>query len=209
MKSKGYPVAGIFSRFYDRYNSRFGFGEAFLEEIVDEAALKPGESVLDCGCGTGTLAIIAKHRVGPGGRVVGVDISDDQLTKARNKARAQGLEIEFHHGSIDELPCSDQSFDGIFSTLMFHHVPRNVKKHAFSEMRRVVKPDGRIVIADFGPPANLFTWILASPIVLVFLGGSTMRDNLFNRLPAMMCQAGLEVTGHRITKQVIHLITAV
>jgi ubiquinone/menaquinone biosynthesis C-methylase UbiE len=206
-KSKGLPITGLSSKFYDRFNNLGGFGEAFRKRIVDEASLKPGESVLDCGCGTGTLAIMAKREVGAEGRVCGVDISKDQLDVARRKIK-QGLEIEFCEGSIDELPFPDQSFDAIFSTLMLHHVPREVKIGAFREMSRVLKPRGRIVIADFGPPKHVWGWILFSPIMLMLLLGSTTRDNLLNRLPELMSKAGLRVTDHKVIKEAVHLVMA-
>jgi demethylmenaquinone methyltransferase/2-methoxy-6-polyprenyl-1,4-benzoquinol methylase/phosphoethanolamine N-methyltransferase len=208
-KSKGIAISGVFSKLYDAYNRLGGFGEAFRKRIVDEASLEPGESVLDCGCGTGTLAIIAKRRVGTTGRVCGIDISKDQIDVARKKIKQQDLHIEFCEGSIDELPFPDQSFNAIFSTLMLHHVPREVKIGAFREMRRTLKPGGRIVIADFGSPKHAWGWVLFSPLMLMLLLAGSTRDNAFNRLPDMMSESGLRVTGRKIIKEVVHLTRAV
>ena len=207
-KSKGIPISGISSKLYDLCNNIGGFGEAFRKRIVDEASLKPGESVLDCGCGTGTLAVVAKRQVGPKGRVCGIDISKDQLDVARKKIKRENLEIEFCESSIDELPFPDHSFNAIFSTLMLHHVPREVKIGAFREMRRVLKPGGRIVIADFGPPKHAWGWVPYAPIMLMLWLASTTRDNLYNRLPELMSQAGLRVTEHKFMKEAVHLIKA-
>ncbi len=207
-KNKGIPISGLSSRLYDQYNKWGGFGEAFRKKIVDEVALKPGESVLDCGCGTGTLAVIAKRQVGPEGSVHGIDLSPDQLAIAEKKAQKEDLTIGFQEGSIDELPFPDESFDAIFSTLMIHHVPEDIKRTAFREMRRVLKPGGRIVIVDFGPPKHWWGWVVFAPFVLMFLLVPTTRDNLFNRLPEMMSSAGLRVTDHTIMKEVAHMIRA-
>jgi ubiquinone/menaquinone biosynthesis C-methylase UbiE len=186
----------------------FGYGEAFTRKIIDEGSLKPGENVLDCGCGTGTLAIVAKRLVGPKGKVAGVDISADQLKVARQKAQREGLQIDFQEASIDELPFADHSFDVIYSTLMLHHVPQAIRKQAFREWRRVLRKGGRIVVADFGPPAHAWGWLVFSPILLVFFLHSTSRDILSNPLPTQMKTAGLNVTKHAMLKQVIHLIKA-
>lgn len=207
-KSKGIPIKGGFAKHYDSYNKWGGFGQAFRERIADEADLRSDDSVLDCGCGTGTLAVIAKRRVGADGKVRGIDLSTDQLDIAREKARKENLDIDFHEGSIDELPFPDDSFDVIFSTLMLHHVPNSVKVSAFREMRRVLKPGGRIVIADFGPPAHVWGWLLFAPFILMFLVMPNSRDNLLNKLPDLMSAAGLNVEDHRTIKEVVHLIKA-
>lgn len=207
-ETKGIPITGVFSKFYDSYNKWFGFGEAFRGQIVDEAALKPGQHVLDCGCGTGTLAVVAKRQVGAEGSVRGIDLSRDQLEKARGKAKREGFDIEFLEGSVDELPFPDKTFDAIFSTLMIHHLPREVKIGAFREMRRVLKPGGSVVIADFGPAASWWGWILFAPIALSMLIMAPPRDNLLNRLPGMMSEAGLKVIARKIVKQCVHLIKA-
>jgi len=208
LKNKGIPISGFSSKLYDRYNKWGGFGEAFRRRIVDAVSLKPGESVLDCGCGTGTLALIAKRQVGPEGTVHGIDLSPDQLRIAETKAQRENINIAFQEGSIDELPFPDESFDAIFSTLMIHHVPEDVKRAAFCEMRRVIKPGGRIVIVDFGPPKHWWGWVVLAPFVLMFLLVPSTRDNLFNRLPEMMSSAGLRVTDHAIMKEVAHMIRA-
>ncbi len=205
---KGIPISGMGSKFYDFGNNLGGFGEKFRVRIIDEAFLKPGDSVLDCGCGTGTLTVAAKRVVGTSGRVEGIDISTDQLEIARKNSRAAGLDIEFHEGSVDELPFPENSFDAIFSTLMLHHVPEDVKRGAFHEMRRILKPGGRVVIADFGPPAHWWGWIVFSPMILALYATPSSRINMKGRLPELMTESGLSVTGRKVMKEFVHVIKA-
>lgn len=123
---------------------------AFREKIIELARLKPGESVLDVGCGTGTLAIAAKRRVGPGGHVNGIDASPEMIARANKKALRAGLEIDFKSGVVEALPFPDAQFDAVLSTLMLHHLPRKLREEGAREIRRVLKPGGRVLIVDFG-----------------------------------------------------------
>ncbi len=113
------------------------------------AQLQPGEAVLDVGCGTGTLAIEVARRVGRAGRVAGVDPGTEQIARARAKAARRNAPIEFQIGVIEQLPFPDQTFDVVFSTLMMHHLPAPLKRQGLVEIARVLKPGGRLVIADF------------------------------------------------------------
>ncbi|RJP24265.1 MAG: class I SAM-dependent methyltransferase [Candidatus Abyssobacteria bacterium SURF_5] len=208
-ESKGIPIQGLFSRFYDRLTAMFGYGEAFTRKMVDEASLRNGEEVLDCGCGTGALAIMAKQIVGEKGRVSGLDLSCDQLQMARRKTQKAGLEVGYYKGSIDDLPFPDASFDVVFCTMTLqYHVPLDVKRRAFHEMRRVLRKGGRLIIADFGPPAHLWGWIPFSLIVLKFLSHSWSRNSLFKPLSASLSEAGIQVSKEYVFKQYIHVIIA-
>lgn len=123
---------------------------ALREKMIDLARLKPDESVLDVGCGTGTLVIAAKRRVGPTGKVCGIDASPEMIARAGKKARKTGLEIDFRNASIEALPFQDAQFDVVLSTLMLHHLPRKVRENGLREIRRVLKPGGRVLVVDFG-----------------------------------------------------------
>jgi ubiquinone/menaquinone biosynthesis C-methylase UbiE len=113
------------------------------------ASIQPGEQVLDVGCGTGTLAMEVKPRVGATGRVVGVDPGPQQIACARSKAARRNVPIEFQIGVIEQLAFPDQTFDVVLSTLMMHHLPDDLKRQGLAEIARVLKPGGRLVIADF------------------------------------------------------------
>jgi ubiquinone/menaquinone biosynthesis C-methylase UbiE len=134
--------------FFDLFLFR-GQIRAYRQRTITLARLQPGEQVLDVGCGTGTLAIEAARHVGHAGRVAGVDPGTKQLARARAKAARRGLPIEFQRGVIEQLPYPDQTFDVVFSTLMIHHLPAPLKRQGLAEIARVLKPGGRLVIADF------------------------------------------------------------
>jgi len=138
-----------------RFGMRFILGgseQALRQTTADLAQLQPGEAVLDVGCGTGTLALVAKERVGAAGRVSGIDPSAQLLTRARRKAARRGLEINFQLGEIEQLPFPDQSFDVVLSTLMMHHLPDDLKRQGLAEIARVLKPGGRLLVVDARRP---------------------------------------------------------
>jgi ubiquinone/menaquinone biosynthesis C-methylase UbiE len=127
---------------------------AFRERLVELGRIAPGESVLDVGCGTGSLAIVAKRRVGPVGTVQGIDASPEMIARARHKARKAGVDVTFMSAVVETLPFVDAQFDAVLSTLMLHHVPRHLREQCAREMRRVLKPGGRVLAVDFGGTAR-------------------------------------------------------
>jgi ubiquinone/menaquinone biosynthesis C-methylase UbiE len=127
-----------------------GKERAFRERLVRLARLEPGQSVLDIGCGTGSLAIAAKRRVGPSGTAEGIDASPEMIDRARRKARKAGLDLTFTTGVVEALPFPDGHFDAVLSTLMLHHLPREARQQCAREIRRVLKPGGRVLAVDFG-----------------------------------------------------------
>jgi ubiquinone/menaquinone biosynthesis C-methylase UbiE len=126
----------------------------FRERLVQLARLEPGQSVLDIGCGTGSLAIAAKRRVGPSGTVEGIDASPEMIARAKKKASQAGLAVAFTDGVVEALPFPDARFDAVLSTLMLHHLPREARQQCAREMRRVATPGGRVLAVDFGRPAG-------------------------------------------------------
>lgn len=119
------------------------------ERALHLAELQPGEAVLDVGCGTGTLAVFAQERVSPTGRVAGIDPGPRQIARARAKASRRGMSVDFQVGVIEQLPFPEGSFDVVFSTLMMHHLPDDIKRQGLAEIVRVLKSGGRLVIIDF------------------------------------------------------------
>jgi ubiquinone/menaquinone biosynthesis C-methylase UbiE len=122
------------------------------EQMIRLACLDPGDAVLDVGCGTGTLAIAAKKRVGSAGAVFGIDASPAMVAKATRKSARAGVDVAFTNAFVEALPFPDARFEAVLSTMMLHHLPRQVRRRGIAEIRRVLKPRGRLLVVDFGRP---------------------------------------------------------
>ncbi len=135
---------------YDRANSVLSLGVHHLwrSQLVKWSGAREGDSVLDCATGTGDLAIAFKKVVGQSGAVIGTDFCAEMLVPAPEKARNQGMDIQFKQADVTQLPYNDNSFD--ISSISFGI--RNVENRhrGLSELARVTKPGGLVMILEFG-----------------------------------------------------------
>jgi ubiquinone/menaquinone biosynthesis C-methylase UbiE len=130
-------------------------GGPFAEDLIVEAALRPGERVLDVACGTGVVARLAAARVGRGGTVAALDLNPAMLSVARS-VPSTGAAIHWYETSAESIPLPDDSFDLVLCQLGLQFVAD--KSAALREMRRVLAPGGRVLVTT--PPPNAFFDVL-------------------------------------------------
>lgn len=171
------------------------------DELVRLAGITSGQRVLDVGCGTGYLSRRAARVTGPAGSVVGVDPSPSVIAYARRRSPAWCRYLATTGDSIDE---PDASFDAALSSLAIHHIPPEQRAATLGEIHRLLRPGGRLVIADFRPPRN--------PIANHLIGltaGHAMQHNRVNQLPELVAGAAFTVTGTGDLSPMLSFVTAV
>jgi arsenite methyltransferase len=157
--------------------------------FFDLAALEPGESVIDLGSGSGMDVFCAAQAVGAEGRVVGVDFTTEQLEKARRLAGEDGLaQVEVREGRIDALPDDGESFDCVISNGVINLSPQ--KERVFAEAARVLRPGGRLAIADIVSKHQLKDSTVAdADLWASCIGGAAQEDAYRTAIKS----AGLEI----------------
>ena len=157
------------------------------------AAMQPGEVVVDLGSGAGFDCFLAAQRVGPTGRVIGVDMTHEMLNKAReNAAKVGASNVEFRLGELEHLPIADNIADVVISNCVINLVPD--KAQVFRETFRVLKPGGRVAVSDIVNTAPLPADLQADPS---FICGCVAGAASADRVEAWLREAGF--TDVRIT----------
>jgi len=192
------PALGfrMLTSIYDRVVAHTMRENVWRARLISLVAPKPAQKILDLGCGTGAVALALK-RAEPGAYIAALDPDPAVLALARQKASAEGLDVNFFEGTAQEpgrLPAlAGQQFDGIVASLLFHHLDRAAKRSAFGAIRDLLEPEnGRLIMLDWGPISSHADRLRFLP-VRVLDGFDNTEDNVAGLLPKLMEAAGLQV----------------
>lgn len=176
------------ARLYDLFVNFLLMGQQrkFREGMLKLARIQPGEKVLDVGCGTGTVAIMAKQGAHPSAQIHALDAAPEMIDRAREKAKRAGVDVDFQPGLVEAIHFPDDTFDLVMNSLMVHHLPPELKSKAFAEMYRVLRPGGRLLIVDFEPPKGG----LLKVVLTILLGQMTGIDN--GQIPPLLRATGFK-----------------
>ncbi len=154
--------------------------------LLEQAAIRPGQRVLEIGSGTGTLALLAK-RLHPEAEVVGLDPDPKALARAKRKAAQAALPVHFDRGFSGQLPYPDASFDRVLSSFMFHHLEADERERMLREVRRVLRPAGSFHMVDFAKQEAHNH----GSLVKMLHSNERLKDNSGQRIRELLSSAGL------------------
>ena len=161
----------------------------YNRHIISLLALEPGQRVLDLGCGTGELTRMIADRLDAtsGGQAVGIDAAAKMIAVARKK-RGNAV-CRFDVVAAESLPYENGSFDAVVSSLFFHHVDLTLKQRTLAESFRVLKPGGKLIIADMHIPTTWMGWLVSWTSRWFFMQPE-IAENIRGLLPGLMTAAG-------------------
>jgi ubiquinone/menaquinone biosynthesis C-methylase UbiE len=167
---------------YDSYMRTMTLGRerTLRETTVRLAQVKPGDCVLEVGCGTGTLTLAAKRQAGPSGKAFGIDVIPGMIELSQRKAAHSNEDVAFQLGSIDDIPFTANQFDVVMCSFMIFHMSETTRRKGIAEIYRVLKPGGRLLVLDLALPSQPLPRAIAQRLF-----GGMLQHDLRELLPLM------------------------
>lgn len=178
------------TRFYDHVVGRLLKEESLKARLVRQSDVRPGNRVLDLGCGTATLTLMVQQSV-PGAVVVGVDGDLETLVLARRKAQAAAAPRRFCVALSQDLPLRDEAFDRVVTSLFFHHLTTAAKSSVLAATARVLRATGELSVLDWGKAQDPVMRLMFL-LVQALDGFATTTDSVRGRLVTLAREAGFE-----------------
>lgn len=173
---------------YDRAIRRWTRELRWRSATIELLAPRPGETIIDVGCGTGSFAVMLKAAA-PGVHVIGIDPDEEALAIARAKGDAADADIHWERGFARDI--GSRSADAVVSSLMFHQVPMAEKRAGLAAMHAALRPGGRLVIADYGRQRGLMRLLFRLTIQRLD-GVADTQPNADGVLPELVCATGFD-----------------
>lgn len=163
----------------------------YIQKIISLLDLKPDQKILDLGCGTGVLTRMIGDLLDAqsGGISIGIDAAANMITAAKKKRENKTCRFELV--AAEALPYEDSYFDSVVSSLFFHHLPFDLKEKSLAEANRVLKPKGRMVVADMHSPDSFFGKMVSYVSRYVLLQPE-IAENIRGVLPGLIEKAGFD-----------------
>ncbi len=193
MKTEGKIISGRKAKWYEFLQTLRG--AHFVHRwMVGLMKLSCTEKVLDVGCGPGTVLFLLREKCGDHIKLYGIDPSEDMIRIAEGKNASRNSGIQFSVGVGEKLEFKDNIFDLVASSLTFHHLPIDAKRKTAQEIRRVLKPSGRVFVSDWGRPGNWLGRMISATVRKHAFTG----ENLQGSVAKLFSEAGfhkVEIIG--------------
>lgn len=201
-ETKGFLITGRKARFYDFENTFYGVPFVNRKHL-SLIQLRPGDRLLDVGCGTAEVICRLYQRFGAGVSLAGVDPSTDIIAVARQKTQHYPS-VSVNVGVAERLGYDDHSFDWVISCLTTHHLPLPEKRAMLRECHRVLRPGGRLLITDFGKPGRFFGRLMAIP----WRNHVYARENMNDVMVGLVQESGFRQVASAMQFGLVQHITA-